>query len=213
METWSEVQLQRAFNRYIRRLKDRKLFPEETERLQAEFEAVIQKAVDMRIRPDRLAFLPVFPRAIVSSPLAAATLMNDGMRRRNSMTGGYTFVLPELVMDTVEVPDDPYFLFDIDTGYRTLGMLPDELQRVFDEEGRRGLTDMEIVALGMHGDIFPFANLYAVASRYDRGRGIDLRMEGGHPILCHNDGDLDWQRWSIPSCSGEIVVCDHQASW
>lgn len=210
METWSEIHLQRLFWRYIRRLKNRKMFPEQIECLEAQYQAVIQKAIDMCIETSKLAFLPVFPRNLLSSPLAAAAMMQNGMRRRIHMNGGYTFVLPELVTDLREVPNVPYFLFNVDTGYNTLGMSPDDLQKRFHAQERRGLTDMEIISLGMHANILSSANIYAIESEYDKGRGIDLRMEdGGHPVLCHNNRDLDWQRWSIPSCDPEVVTCRH----
>lgn len=207
METWSEVQLQRLFGRYIRRLKNRKLFPEQIECLQAQYQAVMEKAHSMKVEASRIAFLPVFPRNLLESPLAAAAMMQNAMRKRIRMNGGYTFVMPELVTDLTEVPDVPYFLFNIDTGSDTLGMSPDELLKVFEEHGRRGLTDMEIVALGMHAYILSQANLYATQSFYDQGRGIDLRMEdGGHPVLCHNNRNLDWQRWSVPSCDAKDII-------
>lgn len=213
MEMWTEVHLQRLFGRYIRRLKNRKLFPEQIECLQAQYDAVMEKARTMCIRTERLAFLPVFPRNLLHSPIVAAAMMQNGMRKRIGMNGGYTFVLPELVTDLTEVPDVPYFLFNVDMGYGTLGMPPDEVHKNIEEQGRRGLTDMEIIALGMHASVLSHVNLYAKESCYDQDRGIDLRMEdGGHPVLCHNNRDMDWKRWAIPSCDPEIITCGRPVS-
>lgn len=209
METWSYIGLRHLFNRYIRRLKYRKLFLDQIESLHAQYGAVIEKAAEMHIEISRLAFLPVFPRSLLDSPMHAAAVMENGLKRRTRMNGGFTFVMPELVTDISEIPDVPYFIFDIDNGLSTLGTSPDEAQRKFENEGRRGLTDMEIVALGMHGDVLLQANLFAAGSYYGRDRGIDLRMEdGAHPVLCHNARNLDWQYWAIPSCdAGNIIRC------
>ena len=209
METWSDIKLRRLFNRYIRRLKYRKLFLDQIECLLARHSAVIEQAVKMRIETSRLAFLPVFPRPLLDSPMQAIAVMENGLKRGTRMTGGYTFVMPELVTDISEIPDVPYFIFDIEDGLSTLGTSPDEAQKKFKDEGHRGLTDMEIVALGMHGDVLLQANLYAASSYYGRDRGIDLRMEdGAHPVLCHNACNLDWQHWAVPSCdAGSIIRC------
>lgn len=210
MGSWSEIKLQRLFDRYIRRLKDRRLFPAHIECLQAQYPAVIERACSLNLDFSRIAFLPVFPRNLLASPLAAAEMMDKAMRKRIGLSGGYTFVLPELVADVVKVPEVPYFIFNIDKGYSTSGLSPDKAEESFIENGRRGLTDMEIVALGMHSNILSHTNLYAARSCYDGTSGIDLRMEdGGHPVLYHNDRNLDWRHWNIPSCdSDNIIRCD-----
>ena len=207
MGSWSEIKLQHLFDMYIRRLKDRMQFPSHIECLQTQYPVVIERACSLNLDFSRIPFLPIFPRNLFASPFAAAEMMDKGMRKRLGMNGGYTFVLPELVTDVVEVPEVPYFIFNIDDGDGTSGLSPNEAEESFIGSERRALTDMEIVALGMHSNTLSHANLYAAASCYDETGGIDLRMEdGGHPVLYHNDKNLDWHRWNIPSCDrGNII--------
>ena len=134
MKIWSEEDVRKFFYKCTRRLRRRKVFPAAVDCLESGYQSVVKHVIDMHIDVARYAFLPIVPRSFLSSPMNAVIMMERCMGWRIGLKQGYTFLLPELVTDLTDVPDVPYFIFDIEDGRAengtdALGVSPGRLKR------------------------------------------------------------------------------------
>ena len=188
--------LSKLFETQMQTLKDRDCPQMILEAFQEQKGGVIAKALEMDIPEGNIAFLPVIPKSYGSSRFQTL------MVRNGNQVGymGYTYLDPNQITDVVQTPNVPYFIFNVEDGGDMRGKAPQDAEKLIEKQNRRGLTDTEVIALGIHTDVLKNHFVDAVGSRYMSVSVPDLVLSGDGPRL-------DWDGlvsansgWGTASC-------------
>lgn len=161
---------------------------------------VIAKAVGMNFfKSKRIFFSPVIPTSQLSVPEQMLMVHNNGVP-------GRTFLSPRDITDEVDVPSEPYFIFSIEDGAKTLGWSPQQADRMFQKQPRRrGLNCAEAIGLCCVSGVLLRFNVDAIASRVKRNRIPFLWIVEREPRLGADRVDASDSKWGIPSCNTTVV--------
>jgi hypothetical protein len=151
--------LEKLFDTQIQTLKDRGCPPVIIDMLKEQRDQVLQKASEITIAKKHIPFLPVIPRIYLS-------IYSQMQMVRNGDKVGYTYLKPSEITDVVETPQDPYYIFDVEDGEAMLGKSPQNAEKAIKQQNWRGLTEVEVIALGIHTDVLSRHYVDAVGSRY-----------------------------------------------
>jgi len=104
--------------------------------------SVIDMAFSMDIPDSHIPFLPVIPCNCVD--------LDDlvSMIRNNEKTGCFT--ASQCIERTTGIPNNPYFIFNVENGKDMLGKSIKEARTLIKEQGRFCLALEEVIALGIH---------------------------------------------------------------
>jgi hypothetical protein len=185
--------LEKLFDTQIQTLKDRGCPAAIIDMLREQRDDVLQKASEITIAKKHIAFLPVIPRAFLS-------IYTQMQMVRNGDKTGYTYLKPYEITDVVETPQDSYYIFDVEDGEAMLGKSPQNAEKAIKQQNWRGLTEVEVIALGIHTDVLSRHYVDAVGSRYESDGVPNLWLSVGRP-------ELDWDylggadgEWGAASC-------------
>ena len=185
--------LEQLFDTQIATLKDRGVPAQIVEMLQNHCGQVIAKANEMTFKNGRVPFLPVIPRTFLS------IYSQMPMVRSGSKTG-YTYLKPTSITDVTVTPEDPYYIYDVDGGEALRGKTPHDAKKLIKNQERLGLTEVEVIALGVHTDVLSRHYVDAVGSRYDSDGVPILYLYVGRPRLSWDYLDDGDDHWGAASC-------------
>ena len=171
-------ELSKLFDIQLATLKDRGCPGTILEAFQEQKGDVIANASGMNIPEGNIAFLPVIPKFYGSSRFQMPMVKNGDQV-------GYTYLDPNGISDVVYTPNAPYFIFNVEDGQSMRGKASQDADRLIKKQNRRGLTDVEVVALGIHTDVLRNHFVFAIGSRYESGGVVFL-------WLCSDEPGLRW---------------------
>src|SRR5262249_20662637 len=119
---------------------------------------------------------------------------------------GYTYLRPSEIVNLVETPSEPYYLFNIEDGQAMRGKSPEHAQEEINNQGRRGLTEMEVIALGIHSDVLSRHPVDAVASRCPSDEVVSLWLSVDGPQLVSLYIKYRADDWGAASCVSTDVA-------
>jgi len=134
------------FDSQITTLRDRGTPEQIVESLAKQRDQVISKASEMTFRDGHIPILPVIPLTCQSPDDLMSAVRHNG-------TVGYTRLNPTDIIDKVETPDKPYYIYDVEDGESTRGKDPEDIEDIFESELRLPLTVVEAIALAKHTDV------------------------------------------------------------
>ncbi|MFH1392880.1 MAG: DUF5701 family protein [Patescibacteria group bacterium] len=172
-----------------------------TKALEKKRSQVITRAAGMTfLGSKRIFFSSIIPASQLSIPEQMLMVHNNDIP-------GCTFISPKDITDTVETPTrEPYFIFGIDDGAKTLGWAPQQAERAFSKQPRRrGLSCVEAIGLCRISDILSRFNIDAIASRVKKTKIPFLWVVGKEPRLGADNINTSAPKWGVPSCNTIIV--------
>jgi len=186
---------EQLFDTQIATLEDRGVPKQIVEILQNQRSQVLAKANKMYFDNGCLSFLPVIPRTYLSIYSQMPMVFKSG-------NAGFTELKPNNITDVIDTPDDPYYIYDIEDGKAMLGMAPmQKAEKLINEQMRFGLTEVEVIALGIHTDVLSKHYVDAVGSRYYSDGIPYLFLEvGKKPVLSRSHLDVDDNHFGAASC-------------
>lgn len=149
--------LEKMFYNQIRTLKQRGCPPEMLEKLKNQRYEVIEKARTMKFRDGHIPFLPVMPKTYLS----VFTQM-PMVRYKNKV--GYAYLDHSIFTNPVKTPAKPYYIFDVEDGRGMLGKTPEDAKKLIKNQRRRGLTEVEVISLGIHTDVLSRHSVNVIGS-------------------------------------------------
>jgi hypothetical protein len=160
--------------------------------------STLTRCSGIELQSGRIPFVPVIPRTWLSLPTQLSMLPDYGTIRGSCV--------PTLIsFDTVETPQEPYYIFDVEDGESMCGVAPLQAAKLIRAQSRRGLTDVEAIALCLHKDVLAHHYVDAIASQYneDGKMGVpSVIMKAGRPRLAINWYEFGGHGlWGAASCS------------
>jgi len=161
---------------------------------------VIARAVGMCfLGSKRVFFSPAIPESQLSIP-------EQMLMVKNGDIPGCTFLSPSDITDKANATQEPYYVFSVEDGAKTLGWTPYFGEKVFKAQpNRRGLSVVESISLCRHTDTLSRQNIDAIWSRFKKEKIPFLWILGKEPRLGADKADTSDPRWGIPSCSIKII--------
>lgn len=163
--------------------------------LREQRDGVLKKAGEMTLGEGNIPFLPVIPHPYLS-PYTLMSMLRIGGKT------GFNYLKPADIKNVVKVPDDPYYIFDIDAGKSTQGKSPEEVNKTCSEEGRRCLTADEVMNFCIHIDVLSNHYVLACGSRYSSDGIPNVTVIGGDcPALGWLPADFSGESWVSATCA------------
>jgi len=161
---------------------------------------VIARAVGMTFfGSKRVFFSPVIPASQLSVP-------EQMLMVKNGDIPGCTFLSPKDITNEVEIPQEPYFIFSVDDGSKTLGWTSQQAERAFAKQPRRrGLNCVEAIGFCRVSGVLSRFNIDAISSRFRKTKIPFLWIIGREPRLGADKVDASDPRWGIPSCNTIVI--------
>ena len=203
--------LDKLFDSQIQTLKSRNVPKQIAAMLENQRETIIARALDIHFKNGHIPFLPIIPKASISIDTQMRMVRNGKKTGRKVSHSGALI----MVTDMFKTPERPYYIFDIEDGTATLGKNPLDAQNLINEQGRRGLTEVEVIGVAIHTDVLTRQTrhyLWAVGSRADEfADGIQdgvpsLDIVSGKPELCWIEYVSTASYRGSPSSSKEFVL-------
>lgn len=188
--------LEKLFDSQIATLKNRGCPEAIVEMLQNQCGEVIAKASKMTFEKGRTPFLPVIPRVYL-------TIYSQMAMVRNGSKAGFTYLDPAEIADLVKTPSKPFYIFNVEDGTAMLGKAPEDAENLIKKQnGRRGLTEVEVIALCVHTNVLSRHYVDATGSRYGRSRDDvpGLYLYAGRPRLDWYYVDRAYPCYGAASC-------------
>lgn len=150
---------------------------------------VILAASGAKLLPERIPFLPIIPQSKMS--------INSQMQLiRYEQALGYSLLDEKLIHNINGVPNEPYYIFDIEDGAIFTDMSPYAAAALIRASRREWLTATEAIALCAHTDVLLHHFVDAAGSRYDNIRkNVNIFLEGKTPRMNYgfiSDSNPDW---------------------
>lgn len=188
---------EQLFNEQLRTLNDRGCSGYILKEFRKLKEAVIHTAGELIPETGKIPFLSVIPRRPYCS-------LAEQMRMvRNNGHFGQRCPYPNLISkESMEIPDQPYYIFSIEPGSRFLQGQLSEIGDILKKDGRRPLTLTENIALCVQTDVLSSHNLKIATAFFGSARrelGIYID-EKNVPYLCCLDGRKTKKPWGVASC-------------
>ena len=157
---------------------------------------VFDRVINMDITQGNIPFAPVITRPY----MGVHGLMS---MVRNGEDVGYTHFNPNDIVDDEKVPKRIYFIYNIEPGLATLGMLPTVARDLINDQGRFFHTSDEDIALCiLYPKLLPDHSLLSLGSRRESTDDIiGIYLNGSGPRLEVFDHDFSEKRFGFASCS------------
>lgn len=184
------------FSVQMKRLLERNCPKNVVEALAKKKEEVISEAIEVEIAEDHIIFVPVVPRTEVG----LGELMR--MVREGSVMGKSTLIHSDIKGDMVAVPQEPYFMLDIEDGRSMLNKSPEEAETLIDNQDRSGFTAEEGIALCIHTKVLSDHFVNCVGSRCGiPGSVPSIYCKSKLPVLDWSSSEFVNVKWGSASCS------------
>ncbi|MDA2936357.1 DUF5701 family protein [Patescibacteria group bacterium AH-259-L05] len=157
---------------------------------------VLAKAIEMTFGEENTPFLPVIPRTY-------ASIYYQMPMVKNGSKTGYTYLDPAEITDVVETPNKPYYIFDVEDGEAMRRTSPKDAEKRIKKQNRRCLTEVEVIALGVHTDVLSRHYVDAAGSRYESDDVPGLYLSDGQPRLSYDWLVLAHVKWGSASCGSK----------
>lgn len=189
-----EKKLSRLFDQQINTLLE-KIGPSEIiDKLCHKREETLKRAQE---KNSSIPFLPVIPQEVMEIQQTLKMININGIKAE-------TDLYLRAIMNKVETPEEPYFIFDIITAENKEKnkISPQESEIIIERKGRSCLTTEECIALCVHTNTLWQHNIDCTGSRYEHDYLI--------PIIyfIRDKIKLSWNRiewassdWQTASCS------------
>ncbi len=102
--------------------------------------------------------LPIIPREYLAHKLQ--------MNMIAWLETGSNFLIPSLITNMFKTPSEPYYILDVEDGKATLNETLQDAEELIKKQGRRGLTEVEVISLGVHTKVLSLHFVAAIGSRY-----------------------------------------------
>lgn len=168
------------FDLEIAALRERSCFTLTLRALEKQRKHVIERAQCSKFRKESIPFLPAIPRIHFGRHTLQwlITMVKVGDAR------GYSDLEPNLLKDFGEIPDQPYWIFDVDDGTRIKGMSPWIAYDMLKAHQRLPMTTTEIVSLCIIFDVLSTdRSIVATGSRFKGAHNPALQIFKGKPLL------------------------------
>ena len=163
--------------------------------LREQRDEVLKKAGGMTVGEGNIPFLPIIPYTCLS-PYSLMSMVRIGDK------AGRNYLKSTDIKNVVEVPENPYYIFDIDTGRGTLGKKREEVFSICSEQGRRCLTADEVMNLCIHSNALSSHNVLAGGSSYSlNGIPNVTFMRGDCAALGWVPADFSGGKWAFATCA------------
>jgi len=193
-KTASIIDIRKLFDTQIRTLKDRGCPEPILDTLSRHRDEVVSKASEMKFAEGYVPFLPVISRSYL-------TIYSQMPMVRKGDKVGYTYLKPSDIIDLAEMPAEPYYIFDVEDGQAMRGIPPRDAEKQIKEWARRGLTEVEVIALGIHTDVLFRHYVDGVGSRCVSDEVPSLWLSIGAPQLVSAHIEHGEGCWGAASCS------------
>ncbi len=155
---------------------------------------VITKAMEMDIPDGHIPFIPVIPRTEVNLDNLMKMIHND-----NNI--GSNFLDQSQISNVVDVPEGPYFIYDIEDGKDMLGRSPKKAEKLIKEQNRSCLTVDESIALCIHTSVLSKHCIDCTGSPFRHSDHVPrLFLDDVRPELSWSDAGYSSSSWGSPSC-------------
>jgi hypothetical protein len=122
---------------------------------------------------------------------------------------GINFLIPQYCSDTVAIPAEPYFMFDIEDGGDRLDVKPSLSEARIFADGRSPYTIIEgIVHAVVFPKVFDSHNMNLCGSRHKTDDIPELLLSSKGLRLQSSFMDSPDPRWGAPSCRGRYTAHD-----
>ena len=191
-------ELEELFDKQIQTLRDRGYPTDIIAVLESQKKEVVAMAQKMTFEAGRIPFIPVIPHFCLSIQKQMATVLNG------KKIGDSSLNINAITHLDGKTSYEPYYIFNVGDGKEFLGKTGEESEKIIIESGRRGLTEVEIIALSIHAGLF---HIWAVNSRYvdPRVAPIILLDPNDTPYLYHGILSNYWSNRGTPSCGHDTV--------
>ncbi len=155
----------------------------------------IDMAMDMEMFNGHIPFVAVVPKNRMNIYALMELLYNSHGKR------GFLGFSQDKLIHSVPVPEDPYFMFNVEDGTSTLGKTSEEAKSFFDSQARSCLTVEEVIALCyFQSDVLLKHFLDCIGSYFSSDDRI--------PVLCLKQRrpwialrkDVAHEKCGVPSC-------------
>jgi len=155
---WPLRRLTSLFDEQIQRLRERGCPERIIEILKRQRGAVVTKAGKIIFKDNHIPFLPIIPFDVLS-PRTQMPMVRSQWKEGRKHTEYRGSCLsdqldPRRARDLIETPKSPYYIFDVCSGLGAKKDYPGNLKEVISKQGRSGFVSAELVAMGIHSDIF-----------------------------------------------------------
>ncbi|MBU1178921.1 hypothetical protein KKB69_01090 [Patescibacteria group bacterium] len=161
-------------------------------------DAVLSKAAEMEIPEEHIPFVPVIPRTCMGiyglMPMV-----------RNGDKVGYTYLDPNEIIDQVETPKNPYFIYDVEDGKDMVGKSPEKAEKLITEQKRSCLTVDEGIAVCIHTNVLSEHYVDCTGSRYPHADLVpDVYLDDDKPLLDWSYFGSSNDKWGSASCRSRV---------
>jgi hypothetical protein len=189
-----DAPLRELFRAQMETLRQRGCPEEIVEALVKQEPEVIARASEMEVAAGNIPFVAVVPRTIVDANALTAMVVHDGKK-------GVNYLEQSAISNVVEVPDQPYFIYNVEDGQAMFGKSPKTAEGLIKEQGRSCLTVDEVLALCIQTDVLSRHYVDAAGSRYLHAFRVPfLSLRGGEPRLRWDFSGIAYVKWGSASC-------------
>lgn len=180
MEAIESGDFETLFDLEIAALEERACFHLTLKDLRRQRAVVLKRAQENTFTKEWIPFLPAIPRIHFGGDavnwLISMVKLGDA--------SGRSILAPDLLIDFGAIPDQPYWIFDVEDGADTKDVDPWIAQNVIFQRQRLPLTTTEIISLCAIFDVLsPDRKIIAAGSRFEGARIPQLQIYEGRPLL------------------------------
>lgn len=173
-------------------------------------ESVIARASEIIFLNSHTPFIPVIPSEW-RSPLDQVVFLHE---ERN----GFCLVDPQNIWNNYEMPQKPYYIFNVEDGTALRRENPRAHEHHLDESGRRFLTADEIINLALQNEVLrrhwlvaPGSSCQSLAEDGSVVKGFPFLIRGSNRIIMQCVHTANLQKiasrysydWGLPTCFKE----------
>ena len=196
-QVWTELvtdPLNELFDTQMETLKARGCLQSVIDVLVSKKNEVIAKATEIETQDGHIPFIAVVPRTEVD-------VENLMKMVRNRDREGYNYLNQSDLSNVVDVPNGPYFIFDVEDGKVMLDKSPEKAETLVKKQKRSCLTVDEGISLCIQTKVLSEHYVDCTGSRYrhsDKVPFVDLDDDG--PKLDWVDAGHSYDKWGSASC-------------
>lgn len=192
----SETELQTLFDEQMTTLKARNCPKDIINVLTAKKDDVLKIAGEIEISEGHIPFMPIIPRQKVNLKKIIEMVYSHGNK-------GNTNILASELTNTINVPEEPYFIFGVNDGADTLDVPSDKAGDFIEKQGRTCLTVDECISLCTHANVLTKHCIHCIGSHFQQQLIPAIHLSDDVPMLSwYHNLNLTY---GSPSCLSRAV--------